>query len=112
MTKFEAFTAIRSIVADNAELVAFCDHEMELLAKRASAPSKPTKTQIENETHKETILNVLREYALPMTASEVAEEVGLSVNKTSALLTQLKVDELITRVEDKRKAYFQIRVGE
>ena len=36
MTKREMFAEIRKIVADNAEMVAFIDHEVELLDKKKS----------------------------------------------------------------------------
>ena len=49
MTKRENYTAIRAIVADNAELVAFIDHELELLDKKNSKRSdKPTAKQTAN----------------------------------------------------------------
>ena len=38
MTKREMFAEIRNIVADNAEMVAFIDHEIELLERKSNSP--------------------------------------------------------------------------
>lgn len=109
MTKREMFAFIKDSMADNADVVAFCDHEIELLNKKnASASKKATKTQIANEGIKDSILDVLRNADAPMTATAIGEALGLSVNKVSALLTQLKEDNSVTREVIKRKAYFTV----
>ena len=104
MTKKEMFVKIASVCANDSEIVDFCNHEIELLVKKNSYKStKPTKTQIENEGLKDAILNALDK---PMTATEIGNAVGISVNKASALLSQLKEDNSVTREVVKRKAYF------
>lgn len=107
MTKREMYTKIATINSNDAEIVAFCNHEIELLNKKNSAAKKPTKTQIANESLKDDILAVLKD-SDPMTASAIAEKMGLSVNKVSALLTQLKEDNSVSREVIKRKAYFTV----
>lgn len=59
ITKKEMFTMIKAQVKDNAEMVAFIDHEIELLDKKASN-KKATKTQEANIGIKATILAVLK----------------------------------------------------
>ena len=110
MTKRENYSAIRSILVahGNADLVAFVDHEVELLDRKNKAPKKATKTQVENEALKDHILEVLGSASAPMTATAIGEALGLSVNKVSALLTQLKEDNSVTREVVKRKAYFSL----
>ena len=104
MTKKEMFSKIATVCSADAEIVEFCNHEIALLVKKNSYKStKPTKTQIENEGLKDAILNVLDK---PMTATEIGSAVGISVNKASALLSQLKEDNSVTREVIKRKAYF------
>ena len=76
MTKKEMYEAIKVAVADNAEMVAFCDHEIELLSKKRSKSTKPTKTQEANEVLKAEILEVLAK----------AEEPGLTVGSIRKLL--------------------------
>lgn len=110
MTKRENYTELKALAtaSDRADLVAFIDHELELLDKKNKAPKKATKTQIENESLKDEILKVLAENGEPMTATAISEKLGVSVNKASALLSQLKEDNSVVREVVKRKAYFSI----
>lgn len=106
MTKREVITAMLNDVTinSNANYKAYLENELALVIKKNTyKSSKPTKTQIENETLKDEILKVLDK---PMTATEIGSVVGISVNKASALLTQLKDDNSVTREVIKRKAYF------
>lgn len=111
ITKKEMFTMIKGVaeVASNADMVAFIDHEIELLDKKSGAKKKPTANQIANEGLKEVILSVLDKND-GKTASEVLASaddfVGLSNQKISALLKSL-VDEGKVRKEiDKKKSFF------
>jgi len=107
MTKKEMFARIASVCANDVEIVDFCNKEIALLVKKNSYKStKPTKTQVENEHLKDKILEVLANSDKALTATEIGEKVGISVNKASALLTQLKEDNSVTREVVKRKAYF------
>ena len=75
MTKRENYTALRAIVADNAELVAFIDHEIELLNKKnARRSDKPTAKQVANEDTKGIIGEVLTDAAEPMTISDIVAD--------------------------------------
>ena len=108
-TKREYFSELKTIVADNADLVAFINHELELLDKKNAAPKAPTAKQIENEHIKNFILAHLTD---PMTVSEMLKgflsewETELSNQRVSAILTQLVEDNSIVRTVIKRKAYF------
>ncbi len=106
MTKRETITAMLndSHITSNADFKAYLENELALVIKKNTyKSSKPTKTQVENENLKDRILEVLTE---PMTATQISEKVGISVNKASALLTQLKEDNSVVREVVKRKAYF------
>lgn len=106
MTKRETITAMLndSYITSNADFKAYLENELALVIKKNTyKSSKPTKTQVENENLKDRILEVLTD---PMTATEIGEKVGISVNKASALLTQLKEDHSVLRTVDRRKAYF------
>jgi len=106
MTKREVITAMLNDVnvVANADYKAYLENELQLVIKKNTyKSSKPTKAQIENESLKDEILKVLDK---PMTATEIGSAVGISVNKASALLTQLKEDNSVTREVIKRKAYF------
>ena len=112
MTKRDYFNALRTLAtaSDRSDLVEFIDHELALLAKKNSARStKPTKTQVANAGYMEDILASM-ETGKAYTVSEIAELVpslkGFSVNKVSALVRGLKLDERVIRSEVKGKAYF------
>jgi hypothetical protein len=112
MTKKENFIAIRELVADNAELVAFCDHEIELLAKKNSYKStKPTAKQVANAALKDTIVEVLRDSDEPLTISGLIDSIegDFTSQKMSALVSALVRDGIVTRtVGAKRVPYFSI----
>lgn len=113
MTKRENYNAIRAIVSDNAELVAFIDHELELLDRKNSRRSdKPTAKQVANEETKDVILEVLTDATNPMPIADIIADdpalAGMTTQKVSALLTQLIAEGKVVRTVDKRKAYFSI----
>lgn len=116
MTKREYFTILRAAYpadAANAEdVLAFIDHEIELLAKKNTSEKKPTKTQIENEGNKQIVLNTLAAFTDGKTISEIqaANEIlaEMSNQKVSALVRQMVQDGSLVRIEDKRKAYFKV----
>lgn len=116
MTKREYFTILRAAYpadAANAEdVLAFIDHEIELLAKKNTSEKKPTKTQIENEGNKRIVLDTLAAFTDGKTISEIqaANEIlaEMSNQKVSALVRQMVQDGSLVRIEDKRKAYFKV----
>jgi hypothetical protein len=111
ITKAQMFNAIREVVIDNADMVAFIDHELELLAKK-SASKKMTKTQVENEEIKNKIVDVLGTFENGATASEVlGADVtfsGMSNQKISALLKQLVDSGVVIKSSDKKKSIFSV----
>lgn len=111
LTKKDYFAKLREIVIDNPELVSFIDHELELLANKASKSSQ-TKTQKENETIKEVIVATLTELGKYATITEIqnanTELSELSNQKMSALLKQLVDNGTIKKQIDKKKAYFGV----
>ena len=111
MTKREMFEVIATAMADNAEVVEFCNHEVELLEKRyANKSNKPSKKQVENEALKGRIVEVLESADAPMTISEIKEGLGedFTSQKISALLTQLVKAETVVKTYEKKVAYFGI----
>lgn len=108
MTKVEMLGAIKNVVADNAEMVAFLDHEIELLGRRNAKGSRGlTKTQKENQEIKARIVDFLGD-GEAHTATEIAHGVDISQNKATALLTQLKNDGAIVREVVKKVAFFKL----
>ena len=110
ITKKEMFTRIKAQVKDNAEMVAFIDHEIELLDKKASN-KKATKTQEANIGIKTTILAVLGS-GKSMTVTEMqgaSAELGeLSNQKVSALVRQLVEAGKVVKTIDKKVSRFSL----
>ena len=110
ITKKEMFTMIKAQVKDNAEMVAFIDHEIELLDKK-SFNKKATKTQEANVGIKSTILAVL-EGGKSMTVTEMqgaSTELGkLSNQKVSALVRQLVEAGKVVKTIDKKVSRFSL----
>lgn len=110
ITKKEMFTMIKAQVKDNAEMVAFIDHEIELLDKKASN-KKATKTQEANVGIKSTILAVLGG-GKSMTVTEMqgasTELSELSNQKVSALVRQLVESGEVVKTIDKKISRFSL----
>ena len=114
MTKKEMFATIATVNADNAEIVEFCKHEIELLENRKTSKKGLTKTQKANEEVKAVILDVLAEAENPMTVSEMlADErlAGYTNQKISALLRLMKEDNKVVKTIEGKKAYFAVAVA-
>jgi hypothetical protein len=109
MTKVEMFKAIKAVVADNADFVAFIDHEIELLNKK-SANKKPTQKQAENEGFKAEILATLTDKGVTISELQAKSEIlgPLSNQKVSALLRQMVDAGTVAKTVDKKKSYFSL----
>lgn len=107
VTKKEYFEILRGIVEGNDELVAFIDHEVELLSKKSNVR---TKAQIENDVIVEDIFNYLAEIGRPVTVTELIAEAHLEFTnqKVSALLKKLVDAGRVVKVTDKKKSYFSV----
>lgn len=107
-TKRDLFLEVREVVAGNEELVAFVDHELELLNKKTS--TKSTKVNEEQVVLMEKIVNALNEIGRSVTISELqkenAEMAEYSNQKLSAMLKKLVDNKQVTKIVDKKKSYF------
>lgn len=112
-TKRDNFNALLSIpaVSTNSALVDFINHEIELLDKKNSSEKKPTAQQTANEGIKSAILDnmvVGKMYTITEIIKSIPECADLTNQRVSALMRQLREEGKVTRIEDKRKAYFEI----
>jgi hypothetical protein len=114
MTKKDHFKVLKEIVKGNereVELVAFIDHEIELLVKK-SAKSGMTATQKANAEIMEKIVNALAVMDKPVTVTELqkgfAELDALSNQKMSALLKKLVDEGRVVKTIDKKKSLFSL----
>ena len=112
MTKREMFAEIRKAVIDNAEMVAFIDHEVELLDNKRSASKKPTKTQIENEGYKSALVEYFARVDSPKTIKEIQAEMPemapLTNQRITHLLSDLIKSETVVKNYVKKVPYFSI----
>ena len=116
LTKAQKFAMLAEIeaVKSNPILAEFIAHEVELLAKKNSADKKPTATQKANIVLKDAIVEGMepnRFYTvseLMKVVPALAEDENITNQKVSALLRQLVLEGMVTRTEDKRKAYFSL----
>lgn len=111
-TKREFFGELRTIVEDRPELVAFIDHELELIDKKASSRKVTlTKTQKENQVLIEDLYNELKALDRPVQIKEIIAQsekfAQFSSSKVSALMTKLKNEGRVVRTEEKRVAFFK-----
>lgn len=110
MTKKEMFAEIRNLVVDNDEMVAFIDHEIELLEKKANSVRKPTATQIENDGFKAEIVAYLSTANAPKTIKELQAEIpsisGLTNQRITHMLTDLVKGGTLSKEYVKKTPYF------
>ena len=117
MTKKETINLLIDVLNGTKEVedmqifVDFLVHERELLEKKSSN-SGQTKTQKENETIKEKIVETLKGLEKYATITEIqnanVELSELSNQKISALLKQLVDNGSVVKTYEKRKAYFSV----
>ncbi len=114
-TKRDRFNALLNIdaVKNDADLVAFIEHEIELLDKKNTAERKPTPKQVENAGFKSEILAYMKQGTLYTSADLTKSvpalvEAGISANRVTAMLTQLVNDGAVVKTVDKRKSYYSL----
>ena len=115
MTKREMFTAIMNVaeVSANTDMVEFLKHQIELLDSRKGS-NKPTKTQTENVSIKDTICEVLSESDAPMRVKDLIADGRLSEyssSKITALLRQMLPDTgdgRVIKTIEKKISYFSV----
>lgn len=120
LTKKDYFSQLREIVKDNESLVAFIDHELELLAKKNSSRSDaPSKTQIENKELSNQILEVMAGLGTAKTITDLINDTKIGKltfgkdnkemtnQKLSRLVNDMAKANLVTRTVVKGAAYFK-----
>ena len=113
VTKKEMFGKARELAVANGreDLVAFIDHELELLAKKASA-SGESKTQKENLVIMDRLYNELANMDKAVTISEFQANSEyastLSNQKISALFKKMVEAGKVVKTTEKKKSYFSV----
>lgn len=119
LTKKDYFEMIKGVCADRADIVDFCNYEIELLSRKNSK-SGATKTQKENEIVANMLVEELAKIGKPITITDLmnTSEIvkgytlengnNLTNQKISAIFKQLVESQKIVKVVDKKKSYFSI----
>ncbi len=111
-TKRENFEILMNIdaVKENADLVDFIKHEIELLDNKKSAPRKPTANQVANEGLKNAMFDALADADKPMSIKmlkEVCPEIADETSqKIAPLLNAMVKDGKVVKTYIKKVAYF------
>ena len=119
LTKKDYFEMIKEVCANRADIIDFCNHEIELLTRKNSKGGA-TKTQKENEIVAEMLIKELAKINKPVTITDLMNSSAivknyilengnpLSNQKISAIFKQLVENKKIVKVTDKKKSYFSI----
>lgn len=119
MTKREMYTMTINILNETSapekdELIAGLQHEIDLLNSKSSASRKPTKTQIENDGFKATIVAHLSLADTSKTIKELQSEISdlatLSNQRITHMLTDLVKAGTLTKDYVKKTPYYSIAV--
>ena len=114
ITKAQNFNAIREILVDanKPELVAFVDHELELIAnKAAKRASTPTKAQVAGAKIRAAVLDLLQTEGKAMRIADIVavlpSELDATAGKVSHQLGVLIGEHAVEKVVDKRINYYK-----
>lgn len=94
ITKREMFALIKEAegVKDNEDMVAFIDHEIELLSRKNNGEKKPTKVQLENQEFTAQMMEFLEATDEGVSIKEIQSSIDgfdkLSNQKISKLLAE------------------------
>lgn len=116
VTKREKFEMLKALVKDNAMLVEFIDHEIELLDKKKSQGNAKANEKMDSQVA--LVYNALVSVGKSVTVSDLIKETDLSelenesgvvsTQKVSALLKKLVDSGKVAKVTDKKKTYFVV----
>ena len=111
MTKKDYFKALLALeaVAENADMVKFIEHEIELLEKKADNKN-PTKEQEANKVLMDKIVSVMTSEGA--TASDIAKKSDelkdLSNQKVSSMLRKLVEEGRVVKYAEGKKSLFKL----
>lgn len=109
--RFNQLLAIPAVQADT-EMVAFIEHEIELLSRKSTSEKKPTQRQVQGEGMKQAIINFMEPNVL-YSGSDLLRQVeeldGESNQRVASLMKQLMEKEgMVERITEKGKVYWKL----
>lgn len=116
MTKKEMYNLIATLNADNAEIVEFCKHEIELLDRKKSNGNSKANKQVADNV--ELVYNALVSVGKAVSITELIAQTDLSAlaneehivtsQRVSAYMKKLVESGRVEKFTDKKKTYFKI----
>lgn len=103
LTQKDLYARIATALADDPEIVAFCEKKIAQIERNAARPRK-TKVNQEVIDFREDVFNKLVEIGEPVTNKDMAAEFGVSAQKMSAALRFLVKEGRVTRIEGEKKS--------
>ncbi len=102
-TQKDLYARIAVALADDPEIVEFCERKIAQLERNAARPRK-TKVNQKVVDFREDVFRKLCEVGDPLTNKELAAEFGVSAQKMSAALRFLVQQGRVTRIEGEKKS--------
>ena len=102
-TQKDLYARIATALADDPEIVAFCEKKIAQIERNAARPRK-TKVNQEVVDFREDVFNKLAEIGEPVTNKDMAAEFGVSAQKMSAALRFLVENKFVQRIEGEKKS--------
>jgi predicted Rossmann fold nucleotide-binding protein DprA/Smf involved in DNA uptake len=102
-TQKDLYARIATYMADDPEIVEFCEKKIAQIERNAARPRK-TKVNAEVVEFRENVVNALATKDAPVTNKEMAAEFGVSAQKMSAALRFLVAEGRVIRHEGEKKS--------
>lgn len=102
-TQKDLYARIAIAMADDPEVVAFCEKKIDQITRAAARPRK-AKVNQEVVDFRESVFAALSEKDAPVTNKDMAAEFGCSAQKMSAALRHLILEGRVTRIEGEKKS--------
>lgn len=102
-TQKDLYARIAVAMADDPEIVEFCQKKIAQIERNAARPRK-TKVNQEVVDFRENVFNTLVKIGAPVTNKEMAAKYGVSAQKMSAALRFLVKEGRVERIEGEKKS--------
>lgn len=114
-TSRDLYTRIASVMANDAEVVAFCNKKIDAMdtrnEKRKNAEKKPTKAQVEALALRPSIVAVLGETGV--TVKTIADAIGIEAyQKVTPILRALVEEGVVVSTKEKGKVLYALAPAE
>lgn len=105
---FETLLVLAGATEADEWVIAGIEHELDLLAKRSASKRPDAKKAAEQAEIKAEIAATLAAADAPMKSGEIAKELDVSVQRVTALITQMVKDGTVIREQDKKVTTFSL----